>query len=87
MLIPDLILHHGTFYTVDPADRVVEAVAVFNGEIVATGSAPDMLALAGPSTRRIDLQGRAVVPGFVDGHPHMDGVGIRFLKPAFDGVT
>jgi predicted amidohydrolase YtcJ len=87
MLAPDTVLHHGTIYTVDAFDRMVEAVAIFRGEIVATGTSQDMLALAGPSTRRIDLQGRAVVPGFVDGHPHMDGVGIRFLKPSFDGVT
>ena len=32
------------------------------------------------------IEGRAAVPGFVDGHPHMDGVGLRFLKPSFDGA-
>jgi predicted amidohydrolase YtcJ len=86
MIFPDTVLHHGTIYTVDKDDRIVEAVAILKDEIVATGSSSDMLALAGPSTRRIDLDGRAVVPGFVDGHPHMDGVGLRFLKPSFDGV-
>jgi predicted amidohydrolase YtcJ len=86
MSFPDTVLHRGRVYTVDSDDRVVEAVAILKDEIVATGTSAEMLALAGPSTRRIDLGGRAVVPGFVDGHPHMDGVGLRFLKPSFDGV-
>src|SRR5882757_8851036 len=86
MSFPDTVLHRGRVYTVDSNDRVVEAVAILKDEIVATGSSAEMLALAGPATRRIDLGGRAVVPGFVDGHPHMDGVGLRFLKPSFDGV-
>jgi predicted amidohydrolase YtcJ len=86
MGFPDSVLHHGRIYTVDKDDRVVEAVAILKDEIVATGTSAEMLALAGPATRRVDLGGRAVVPGFVDGHPHMDGVGLRFLKPSFDGV-
>jgi predicted amidohydrolase YtcJ len=86
MTHPDTVLYRGRIYTVDARDTVVEAVAIQNGQIVAVGSSQDVLALAGPGTRRLDLEGRAVVPGFVDGHPHMDGVGIRFLKPSFDGV-
>src|SRR5206468_4661724 len=83
---PDKILHNGRFYTVDAKDSVAEAVAIRGDKILAVGSSGDMLALAGPGTRRIDLEGRAAVPGFVDGHPHMDGVGLRFLKPSFDGA-
>jgi len=86
MIHPDTVLHRGRIYTVDACDTVAEAVAIQNGWIVAIGTSQDVLALAGPGTRRIDLEGRAVLPGFVDGHPHMDGVGIRFLKPSFDGV-
>jgi len=84
---PDTILHHGTIYTVDARDSVIEALAIKDGHIIATGSSQDILALAGLGTRCLDLAQRAVVPGFVDGHPHMDGVGIRTLKPSFDGVT
>jgi predicted amidohydrolase YtcJ len=86
MAHPDTVLHHGKFYTVDSHDSTAEAVAILNGEIVAIGSSRDMLDIAGHSTQKIDLDGRAVIPGFVDGHPHMDGVGLRFLKPSFDGV-
>ena len=83
---PNKILHNGRFYTVDARDSVAEAVAIRGDRILAVGSSGDMLALAGPGTRTIDLEGRAAVPGFVDGHPHMDGVGLRFLKPSFDGA-
>ena len=83
---PDKILHNGRIYTVDATDSVVEAIAIRGDTIVATGTSSDMLELAGPATKKIDLEGRAAVPGFVDGHPHMDGTGLRFLKPSFDGV-
>ncbi len=79
----DTVLHRGKIYTVDAKDSVVEALAVRNGEIVATGTSSDMLALAGPSTKKVDLGGKAVVPGFLDGHPHMDDAGLRLVLPSF----
>lgn len=79
----DTILHRGTIYTVDAHDSVVEALAIRNGEIIATGESDDVLTLAGPDTRKVDLGGKAVVPGFVDGHPHMDDVGLRLILPSF----
>ena len=84
---PDLVLHGGRIYTVDVQDRVVEAIAVRNGEILATGTADDMLSLAGSETRKVDLEGRAVVPGFIDAHPHMDDVGLGMVLPSFDHPT
>ena len=86
MNYPDKILHNGRVYTVDARDSVAEAIAIRGDRIMAVGSSSDMLALAGPGTRNIDLGGRAAVPGFVDGHPHMDGTGLRFTKPSFDGA-
>lgn len=80
----DQILHNGRIYTVDARDSVVEALAIRNGEIQATGTSQDMLALAGPATRKIDLAGRAVLPGSVDGHPHMDDVGLGMVLPSFN---
>jgi predicted amidohydrolase YtcJ len=81
---PDLVLHRGNIHTVDSGDRIVEALAIRGGEIMAIGSSTDMLALAGANTRRVDLGGRTVVPGFIDGHPHMDDVGLRLVLPSFD---
>lgn len=80
----DLVLHRGRIYTVDTQDNVVEALAIRDGQILATGTSEAMLALAGPATRKIDLAGRAVLPGFVDGHPHMDDVGLGMVLPSFN---
>jgi predicted amidohydrolase YtcJ len=81
-----LILYRARLYTVDAADRVAEAVAIKDGRFVAVGSTDEVRALAGSTTRQIDLGGRAVVPGFIDGHPHMDMVGLRLIRPSFEGI-
>lgn len=57
---------------------LVEALAIdARGIIVATGSTADIEKLAGASSRRIDLQGRAVLPGFHDQHVHPLFAGLR----------
>jgi len=84
---PDLVLHNAVVHTVKAGDETMQAVAIQAGRVLAVGSNEDVLALADPSTRCIDLQGRTVVPGFVDAHPHMDTVGLRLIKPSFGSPT
>src|SRR5262249_34238465 len=67
-------------------DREAEAVAIKDGCFVAVGSSEKVQSLAGPKTREIDLQGLTVVPGFIDGHPHMDSVGVKLIRPSFEGA-
>ena len=67
---PDLIVYNGQISTEDASDSTVEALAIRGGEIVATGPSASIQALAGPSTQSIDLNGRRVVPGLLDGHLH-----------------
>ena len=69
----DLVLYNGAVLTVDASDRVAEAVAVRGSRIVAVGTTQEVLRLAGPATRRIDLRGRAVTPGLMDAHGHFSG--------------
>jgi hypothetical protein len=69
-MTPDLILTNGVVYTVDPSRSRREAVAVSGGRIVAVGTAAEVGALAGPGTRVVDLDGRLLLPGFVDAHMH-----------------
>src|SRR5262249_18449660 len=69
-LAADLVLHNGKVWTVNPARPEVEAVAVWRGRIIKTGSDADVRALIGPKTRAIDLQGRRVLPGFHDSPVH-----------------
>jgi predicted amidohydrolase YtcJ len=60
----------GTILTVNDSQPLVEAVAVAKGRIVAVGSRADVLAYRGEKTEVIDLAGRTLVPGFIDGHSH-----------------
>ncbi|OKH94164.1 amidohydrolase [Streptomyces uncialis] len=65
----DLVLLGGPVFTADAARSWTDGLAVRAGRIVALG-APAARALTGPRTEIVDLAGRMVVPGFVDGHAH-----------------
>jgi predicted amidohydrolase YtcJ len=67
---PGQIFHSGRIVTVDPAFRVVEAMAVRDGRIVAAGTNADILRLASAETGQVDLGGRTVMPGLIDSHVH-----------------
>ncbi len=81
----DLIVSRGKVITVDSAFRLAEAVAVRGDRIVAVGGAAEIEALAGPGTRRIDAGGRAVAPGLIDGHAHLDREGLKPVFPSLAG--
>lgn len=66
----DLLLTNGKIWTVDPSQPVAEAVAVWHGKILAVGSTADLVQLAGPATKVMDLQGKLLLPGFSDNHTH-----------------
>lgn len=78
---PDLILTNATVLTVDHDDTIAEAIAVTDGVITAVGSADDIASLAGSDTNVTDLEGRTVIPGFVDAHSHVS-MGAPFVKHA-----
>ncbi len=67
---PDLILTNGKIITVDERFSIAQAVAVKGERIVAVGTTCDIAQLAGPTTKRIDLMRKAVVPGLIDNHTH-----------------
>lgn len=68
---PTVILHGGDVFTADPARPRAQALAVSGARIVAVGTDAEVLALAGPDTEVIDLDGRFVVPGLNDAHVHI----------------
>jgi predicted amidohydrolase YtcJ len=83
----DMILTNGKIITVDDRFSIAQAVAVRGERIVAVGSNADITRLAGPNTRRIDLRGRAVTPGFIDNHAHFQEEGEYWmLENRLDGV-
>ncbi|RMG57517.1 MAG: amidohydrolase [Bacteroidetes bacterium] len=72
---PDLILHGGTIYTLDANQPQVEALAIRNGRVEVAGAEASLVPLAGPETQVIDLQGKTAIPGFVESHAHLMGLG------------
>lgn len=69
----DLVLRDGKIVTVDDDFRIVQAMAIQDGQIVATGDWADIESQIGPDTRVIDLQGQMVLPGLIDSHVHPSG--------------
>jgi predicted amidohydrolase YtcJ len=69
----DLVVLSADVRTVDPATPRGEALAVRDGRFVAVGSNREIRRLVGPDTEVIDAGGRAVLPGFIDGHTHLEG--------------
>ena len=67
---PDLILFNGTLHTLDPETPLATAVAICGKYIQAVGDDRDILVLAGPATRKIDLEKKLLLPGFTDSHFH-----------------
>src|SRR3954454_9844273 len=84
---PDLILHRGLFSTLDRSNPTASAVAVGGGKFLAVGHDKDVMALAGPDTKVIDLKGRRVLPGLCDNHTHVIRGGLNFnMELRWDGV-
>jgi predicted amidohydrolase YtcJ len=76
---PDLILFHGKIFTADPKQPWADSIAIKGDRIAAVGAKDAILKMAGPSTKRIDLGTRTVIPGFNDAHTQ-----ISAFLPAVD---
>lgn len=71
----DLVLVNGKVLTMDPARPEASALAVAGDRVLAAGSDEEVRKLAGDGTRVIDLAGKTAMPGFIDGHAHLVGIG------------
>ena len=71
----DIIFYNGKVLTADEEFTIEEAVAIRDGKFLAVGSSERILAMAGPKTRRVDLDGRSVIPGLIADHEHSAFVG------------
>ena len=84
--VADKIYSGGPIITANDSQPTVEAVAVLEGKILWAGPASGIAAFRGPETLDIDLAGRTLSPGFIDGHAHvamfgMQAVGANLLAP------
>jgi predicted amidohydrolase YtcJ len=76
----DLILFNGNIWTVGAKLPRAQAVAISDGRLLAVGSNDEVLPLATPLTRKIDLGWKTVLPGFNDAHAHPCGSGVDHLR-------
>ncbi|GAB4041627.1 amidohydrolase [Spirosoma gilvum] len=83
---PDLILTNGQIFTSDTSQLYVEALAIKGGRITAIGRTADIEKLATQQTKRLDLGGMLVVPGFNDAHNHLPG-GLKATKISLAGMN
>ena len=86
----DAIYHNGTVLTINDEQPAAEAVAVKDGKILAVGPEAEVFKTAGDDTKKIDLDGKTMLPGFVDSHGHTYMVGLQAttanLLPPPDGT-
>lgn len=82
----DLLLVNGKIITVDDRFSIAEAVAISGERITAVGRSADLRTLVQAHTKVIDLGGRAVMPGLVDGHAHLDREGLKNVYPSLGRV-
>jgi predicted amidohydrolase YtcJ len=82
----DLVLIHGHILTMDAKDRAVQAIAIRGNTIIAVGTDRQILKMAAPAARVIDLHGRTATPGLIDTHAHLAEGGLDALF-AVDLVT
>ncbi|REJ81383.1 MAG: amidohydrolase [Bacteroidetes bacterium] len=82
----DLILYNGIVYTVDNAFSVAEAIAIRKGQIYRVGKTEDILEEF-TSSQMIDLEGKAVYPGFIDAHCHFYGYATDLMKCNLTGTN
>ncbi|WP_046157139.1 amidohydrolase [Chromobacterium vaccinii] len=87
MATADTILRNGRIATLDRRRPQASAVAVKDGRFLAVGEEAEIMALAGPATRVVDLRGRRALPGLIDNHTHLVRGGLNFnMELRWDGV-
>ncbi len=78
--VADSVFINGSIYTMDESNPKVEALAIKADTFLYTGSKEGVESLIGAETKTFDLKGKTVVPGLVEGHAHIMGVGYNLLN-------
>lgn len=68
---PDIIFFNGIVVTIESGQPLAQAIAIKHNTILAVGSDAEILALRRPRTKLVDLQGKTLLPGFIEGHTHV----------------
>ena len=88
----DIILYNGKIFTSDSKQLYVQALAIKGNKILAAGTNTSIQKLASSKTKKIDLKGKTVVPGFNDAHDHLGwyapiGLGYNYKEMNPDGLS
>ncbi|MEC5293130.1 amidohydrolase [Aurantimonas sp. C2-5-R2] len=78
---------NGNVITVDREDRIASAVAIDGGRISMVGDDNAVVEACPGPHRVIDLKGRTVIPGLIDGHAHLDREGLKTVYPSLAGAA
>ncbi|NIM15700.1 MAG: amidohydrolase family protein [Candidatus Aminicenantes bacterium] len=73
--VAELVLQNGKIITLDESSPEVEALAVYQGRILAIGTTKEIKPYVAKSTRIIDLKGKLAIPGFIESHGHFLSLG------------
>jgi predicted amidohydrolase YtcJ len=74
---PEVVLYRGgPILTMDPSNRVAEALVVVGDRITAVGSEAELRDWEDRGAQVVDLGGAALLPGFIDAHGHFPGAGV-----------
>ncbi|MEJ7575860.1 MAG: amidohydrolase [Pyrinomonadaceae bacterium] len=79
-IAPEMILYNGNINTVNVRQPRAQAAAIADGRFLAIGTNDDVRPLADARTVRVDLEGKTVVPGFIDAHTHPAVAGRLHLR-------
>jgi predicted amidohydrolase YtcJ len=71
--ISDYIFYNGTILSMEENQPILEAVGVMGDTIIITGNESEVFAFSDSTTEFIDLEGKTLVPGFIDSHSHWIG--------------
>ena len=83
----DTIITNGKILTADAEFRIVQALAINEGRIVARGTIEEVSRYAGAKTQVINVAGRTVIPGLIDNHFHLTRAADTWHRQArFEGV-
>ncbi|HNP19390.1 MAG TPA: amidohydrolase [Fulvivirga sp.] len=78
--IADLVFQNGIVYTADSANTTAQAVAVAGDRIIGIGTSDDIQKFIADNTKVIDLKGKTLTPGFIEGHGHIMGLGFNEMN-------
>lgn len=79
-VVADTVYINGNIYTVDEGFSKAEAIAIKGQYIIGIGSSKEVNEFVGQSTQVIDLKGKTVIPGLIEGHMHYPGEGQKLIK-------